>query len=132
MPRMLTRTARVPGMLANALGYAVRSHQLRREVQATHEGAEAEMGLAREHGFEFLLAEATFFRGWALAEQGQGESGIAQMRQGLAAWRATGAGIARTSYLALLAEAYGKVGQVEEGLRSLAEALALVDHSGEC
>ena len=33
--------------------------------------------------------------------------------------------------LALLAEAYGKVGQVEEGLSVLAEALALVDKTGE-
>jgi predicted ATPase len=79
----------------------------------------------------FQLAEATFFRGWALAEQGQGEEGIAQMRQGLVAWRATGAEIGRTHYLALLAEAYGKMGQAEEGLSVLAEALALVDQSGE-
>ncbi len=33
----------------------------------------------------------TILRGWALAEQGQEEEGIAQMRQGLAAYRATGA-----------------------------------------
>ncbi len=37
----------------------------------------------------------------------------------------------RPYYLALLAEAYGKVGQVEEGLSVLAEALALVDKTGE-
>ena len=34
-------------------------------------------------------------------------------------------------FLALLAEAYGKVGQVEEGLTVLAEALAVVDKTGE-
>ena len=34
-------------------------------------------------------------------------------------------------YLALLAEAYGKVGRAEEGLTALAEALALVDKTGE-
>ena len=34
-------------------------------------------------------------------------------------------------FLALLVEAYGKVGQVEEGLSVLAEALALVDRTGE-
>ena len=70
-------------------------------------------------------------RGWALAEQGQGEEGIAQIRQGLAAYRATGAELDRPHFLALLAEAYGKVGQVEEGLTVLAEALAAVDKTGE-
>ena len=33
-------------------------------------------------------------RGWALAMQGQGEEGMAQVRQGIAAWRATGAALA--------------------------------------
>ena len=33
----------------------------------------------------------TVLRGWALAMQGQGEEGMAQMRQGLVAFRATGA-----------------------------------------
>ena len=34
-------------------------------------------------------------------------------------------------YLVLLAEAYGKAGQAEEGLATLAEALSVVDKSGE-
>ena len=53
------------------------------------------------------------------------------MRQGLAACRATGAELWRPYFLALLAEAYGKVGQAEEGLTVLAEALAAVDKTGE-
>ena len=70
-------------------------------------------------------------RGWVLSEQGQGEEGILQIHKGLAAFRATGAGIALPFYLALLATAYEKVGQVEEGLSVLAEALAVVDRNGE-
>ena len=70
-------------------------------------------------------------RGWALAEQGQGEEGIAQIRQGLTAYRATGAELFRPHYLALLAEAYQKNGQVEEGLVTVAEALAFVDRTEE-
>ena len=35
-------------------------------------------------------------RGWALAVQGQGEEGIAHMRQGMAAWRAIGSKVGRT------------------------------------
>jgi predicted ATPase len=70
-------------------------------------------------------------RGWALAEQGQGEEGIAHMRRGLAAWRVAGSEAGRTYYLSLLAEAYGNVGQAAEGLPVLAEALACAHTMGE-
>jgi predicted ATPase len=73
----------------------------------------------------------TILRGWARAEQGQTEKGIAQVRQGLAAFRATGAELATTRWVALLAEAWGKAGQPEEGLNVLAEALAVVSKGGE-
>jgi predicted ATPase len=53
------------------------------------------------------------------------------MHQGLAAWRATGAEVFRSHYLALLAEAYGKAGQAAQGLTTLAEALAVVEGTGE-
>jgi predicted ATPase len=45
--------------------------------------------------------------------------------------RATGAELLRPYALALLAEAYGKAGQVEEGFSALAEALAVVDKNDE-
>ena len=69
-------------------------------------------------------------RGWALAAQGQGAEGAAQVRQGLAAHQATGSEQHRPYYLALLAEAYGSIGQTAEGLSLLAEALATVDRTG--
>jgi predicted ATPase len=69
--------------------------------------------------------------GWTLVEQGQGEAGMAQMRQGLAAYRATGANVKVPYFLALLAEAYRTMGQAEEGLGVLAEALAVVEITGE-
>ena len=69
--------------------------------------------------------------GRGLAAQGQAEEGILQIRQGLAAFRATGGEISETYHLALLAEAYGHGGQVEAGLRALADALAAAHHTGE-
>src|SRR5438874_619840 len=69
--------------------------------------------------------------GWALADQGQVEEGIIQIRQGLATCQAIGIGIFHSYFLALLAEAYGKAGQAEEGLATLTEALEVVDNSGE-
>jgi predicted ATPase len=63
--------------------------------------------------------------------QGQGETGLAQMRQGLTATVATGQTLSRPYSLVSLAEAAGHAGQVEEGLRLLAEALAAFEASGE-
>src|SRR5262245_57655069 len=62
--------------------------------------------------------------------QGHGEVGLAQIQQGLAAVLATGAIASRPQSLILLAEAAGHVGQVEEELRLLTEALAAFEASG--
>jgi predicted ATPase len=120
-----------PFSLAFALSHAAGFHHFRRERQATQERVEAAITLSTEQGFPLLLAYGTILRGWALAEQGRGEEGIVQIRQGLAAWRAMGTETGRPRWLALLAEAYGKGGQTEEGLAVLAEALAFVDKTGQ-
>jgi predicted ATPase len=120
-----------PFSLSSALNFAVWLHQHRREGQLTQEGVETLMTLSTEQGFALWLAWGTAMRGWALAEQGQVAEGMAQIRQCLDTSRATGAELGRSHYLALLAEAHGKVGQAEEGLSALSEALTLVDQSGE-
>jgi predicted ATPase len=118
-----------PFRLAFALIYIVRVHQLRREVQTTREQAEALMGLGTEQGFTTATELGRFWKGWALAEEGQ-EEGIGRMQQGIAGFRATGT-LILSSFLGLLAESCGKGGRTEEGLAAVAEALALVDETGE-
>jgi predicted ATPase len=119
-----------PFILAFALNGAAMLHQLRREGSAAQERAEAAITLCSEQGFGQQLETAIALRSWALAEQGQMEEGITQLRQGLAARRAMEAEVVLPYRLTLLAEAYGKVGQIEEGLTTLAEALAQVDKTG--
>ncbi len=118
-----------PFSLAFALYFVTWLHQCRREEHETQERTEDLMVLATEQGYPLFSAAGTVWYGWALARQGQ-EEGIAQMQQGLQAYRNTGAEQKRTYFLALLAEAYGKRGQIEEGLTVLAEALTLVDKQG--
>src|SRR5262249_37331257 len=113
------------------LCFAAELHQLRREGQAAQERAELEIALSGEQGSARELARGTILRGWALAWQGQGAEGLAQMCQGLSALRATGAEINRTYFLALLAEGYRGTGEVQEGLSVLAEARAAAHNSGE-
>ena len=116
--------------LARALHSVAVLHRLRREGAATQEWAEASLALVTEQGFGHQVGFTTFERGQALAAQGQGEAGIAQMHQGLAAIRAMGLTHALSVWSAPLAEAYGRIGQAEEGLRLLPEALAHMDHTG--
>jgi predicted ATPase len=120
-----------PFSLAFALAFSARVHIYRRDAQAAQEISEAAIALCTEQGFPFWLAMASILQGWALAEQGQEQAGIAQMRHGLKVWRATGAALAETSYLALMAQVYGEAGQAEEGLRLLAEAFAAVEQRDE-
>jgi class 3 adenylate cyclase/predicted ATPase len=120
-----------PFNLAVARVFAAMSHQLRRDSALTHEWAEVGLTLAREYRFRNWVGHGSVLQGWALAAQGQSVEGIAQMRHGLATCQATGAGILHSHHLALLAEAYGKAGQAEEGLATLAEALTVVNTSGE-
>jgi predicted ATPase len=127
----LARALSHPQSWASAAAHVAMFHSLRREWQAAHELAEAGMALSREQGFPLWLAWGTIQWGWALVEQGQVEEGITQMRQGLAAWRATGTELIRPYFLGLLAEAYRKGGQAAEGLGALDEALALVQQHQE-
>lgn len=127
----LAQEASRPFSVAFALDLAAVLHRSRREGRAAQERAEAAIELSREQGFPFFLTLGIIQRGWALVEQGLVEEGISQLREGLTAWRAMRTELSRPTFLALLAEAYGKVGQVEEGLSLLTEALATIDRTGE-
>jgi predicted ATPase len=120
-----------PPSLTVALYWAARLHLYRREPQASQERAEAAIALCSEHGFAYFLSWATMVLGWALTAQGKRVEGIAQIRQGFAAYRAMAAEHERPFFLSLLAEAYGEVGQPEEGLTVLVEALAIGDKTGD-
>jgi predicted ATPase len=127
----LARELAHPDSLDWAFVGAAFVHQFRREGRLTQERAEAALALASEQGFALQLTRGTVMRGWALAEQGQGEEGITQLQEGLVTWQALSAELGRPSDLALLAEAYWKVGQIEKGLATVTEALAVVDKTGE-
>jgi predicted ATPase len=120
-----------PFTLALTLATVAVLQQLRREGDAALEHVQASLILSTEHGFLYLRAVGTVLQGWGLANGGSVEAGMAQMREGLAALRATGAEVFRPYLLALLAEACGRAGQIEAGLDALAEALVAVDQHAE-
>jgi predicted ATPase len=127
----LARDLSHPLSLALALDLAAGLQQFRREAQGVQEQADALVALASEHGFPFWRGTGTVKQGWAQVERGDGEAGIAAMHQGLAAVQATGISLVRPSNLARLAEAYLRVHRIDDGLRTVAEALREVHKSGE-
>ena len=71
-----------PFSLAFARWLAAWVSQLRRDVPAVYEQAEATIALSTEQGFPLYEALGTIMRRWALAMQGQNEVGMAQVSQG--------------------------------------------------
>jgi class 3 adenylate cyclase/tetratricopeptide (TPR) repeat protein len=109
-----------------ACGYA-----WRRQGELALELAEEGCRLTTEQGFQGLLGVVLLARGAALMLQGQTEEGVRQLREALAANEALGMLLARTWELGLLADGCGRLGQVEEGLGLIAEALDFANETGE-
>ena len=120
-----------PFSLACARCWATFVAQFRRDVSAVHEHAEAAVALATEQGFPIWAALGTTLRGWALTMQGQDEAGVAQVRGGIAALRATGAALFVPYLYTVLADVCAHLGHIEDGLQTLAEAHTLVERYDE-
>jgi predicted ATPase/class 3 adenylate cyclase len=105
--------------------------QFRHDVRLAEEFADAVISLSLERGFPFYLVWGTILQGWARAELGNTDEGIAQITKGIATYQTTGAEFGCSYFLALLAAAHERVGQSQEGLDAVADALAMVNRTGE-
>jgi predicted ATPase len=120
-----------PYSLAAAQHWATSLHYRRREALAVQTQAEALLALATARQFPVWVGHGTCWRGWVLAMQGEDAAGLAQIRQGMVAVLATGQALFQPLHLVLLAETAGHVGQGEDGLRLLAEALTMMEANGQ-
>jgi DNA-binding SARP family transcriptional activator/tetratricopeptide (TPR) repeat protein len=120
-----------PFSRAIALAYDAMLQQFCGARDLVEKQAAAAIALSTEYRFPYYSAWGTILHGWAVAERGQIDRGMEQMREGLAAMRANGCDCRRSYYLSLLAEACGHAGQIDEGLDLLQEALTSAQSSGE-
>jgi TOMM system kinase/cyclase fusion protein len=120
-----------PFSLARTLYYDTLLCQLRRDAPAAHDQADAVITVATAQNFALARACGLIMRGWAIAMQEHSPEGLVQIRQGLDTYRSTGAKYQQPHFLTLLAEASGLLGQPEDGLAALDEALTLIQQTGE-
>ncbi|SDH76780.1 Predicted ATPase [Bradyrhizobium sp. Rc2d] len=119
----------------NTLGYALLYgcilSQLRQNHDEARDRANALIALAAEQDSPHFLGAGIIIRGWTLAEAGDFDTGIAQIREGLTMWQATGAGFLVPYFRSLLAQVHGRSGAVNEGLDLITEAIDRVEKTGE-
>ncbi len=127
----LAKTLGHPFSQALAMAYAAMLFQFNRNSKLVQEWAGTTINFCAEHGVGYYDNWATILHGWALAEQGALVEGIDQMQQGLADFRGSSSEARLPYYLTLLAESYGKAGQVQAGLKRLAEALDFAEKNND-
>jgi predicted ATPase len=90
--------------------------------------AKEAISLSESEMFPLWLGIATVLYGWFLVTMGQ-DDGITQIHKGLEELQSIGAKLLHTYHLALIGEAYGIVGNFDDGIEALDKALATVEES---
>ncbi len=120
-----------PADLAFSLVQSGILHQWRGEALPGVERGKEALRIATERAYPMWTAFATVVEGAALVQRGEAEQGLVKVRCGLDLFRSIGTVLLRTDFLAWLAEAHGKAGQMAEGLTVLDEAFTIVADGGE-
>jgi predicted ATPase len=103
---------------------------MRRETQPVQEVARRLIELSEQKRLPMFRPFGLIYQGWAEALGGGGGPAIAQIRDGLAAWRAMGHRSGNPFLLGLLAEALRHSGAWDEALSTVDEGLALAVEIG--
>lgn len=118
-----------PYTLAFILADSSVSDILRRDYRSAQVRTDELITLATEQGFPSQLSVGLQVRGMVLAGLGRAAEGLVPQREGWRIWQDTGALVVSTICLGALTETLAKAALVEEGLTTVATALAFVaDH----
>ena len=127
-----------PNTMAALHAHLAQLHLVLRDAQAALTHADAVVAVASQQALPLWLGLGWMYRGAALVEGGLANAdlpriaeGVAEGRRGLAAYRATGAGLDAPTCLCWLAAGHARLGEAEEAATLLDEARRLVADTGE-
>jgi class 3 adenylate cyclase/tetratricopeptide (TPR) repeat protein len=121
----LSEGLKKPGNMAFALRAASAFYMELREPAYLHEVAERLFTLASELQMPQYVASGSIYRGWAMAEQGRTNEGIALIRAGLDSAATLGLP-ANAETLRVSSEWQARAGQLEEALATIEQAFSAV------
>jgi tetratricopeptide (TPR) repeat protein len=116
------------GIVLTTVGWL---YQMRREPETVRELADAAMELGEEHGFPEWLEWGRWLHGWALAELGEIERGVAEMEAGMAGFIPLGGVPRRAFAAAMLAKGYGRLGRIDQAIAMVDSERARIGRTGE-
>ncbi|MBS0450632.1 MAG: AAA family ATPase [Proteobacteria bacterium] len=136
LSRVMTVTAHAEHIqhkfsMGEAFGFRAAVQHFRGENEPALASANRAVEICEDGGFTVWLAHARVMRGRALAELGETESGVEEMRQGYELWAESGAVVTSPFYLTMRAEGQALCRRPEDGLVLLEQALAIVTRTGE-
>jgi tetratricopeptide (TPR) repeat protein len=113
-----------PFALAHTRYFASHLNVMLRNPVACQKIAELGIEQAQDQSLALFLHIFRMLRGWALAQQGHCEEGIASARAGLASFKAEGYGLSIGAFLGFLAEAIAQSGEMAEALATVEEGIS--------
>ncbi len=116
-----------PLSLIVALLHAAHVRQFRGELDQAGDLAQRFVALRHKHSFALYAAWGPMTQGSILVQRGELAEGIALLTTGLAQYRAMGSQTLLPYFLSFLAEGYLRLGQAEEGMQVVLEALHLTE-----
>jgi predicted ATPase len=128
----LARALEHPYSLADVLSFGgCMLYRMRQDGQALWDCVEELMALSHRRAIPGWAATALGYQGEAAALLGQFQDGIAQMCEGIAGYQSIDAKLYLPGTMCTLARAEAEVGLPEQGLTTLADALTMVEETGE-
>ena len=122
--------AHSPSLASSLMGGTVLL-SLAGDNRALDERADDLVTVATDQGILFWRPIGMIYRGWVKVQDGDVAEGIALLRNGSSAYRATGAELWMPYYTAFLARACEIAGQIADALAQLDHALEIVERTGE-
>lgn len=127
----LARRLAHPFSQAYATHFLAVVHQLRGETEAVYRLAEIGIALGDTYGFTFWSATGRMMRAWSQGRDAPTETHLDAFNEGLAAYEACGSRLARSYFLALLADLYFQSQRFDEAQATVDIALRETSTTGE-
>jgi predicted ATPase len=127
----LARELAHPPSLIHALGFGAEAVFERRDPLLTAKLVAEWLPLVSDYSSTVGVTVAMMLRGWAMVMLGERAAGLAELRDGLDRWRATGSKFRAPYRLGIPVAALIEVGEVGEAMAVLGDAFQLMESTGD-